>query len=531
MFTRSSLSSLRRLSQHRQKAYRDRIALMSRRRDEARTDETTLSEGLRLNVALEGIAKSADAAGLTIDELILMAKHDNQRHPEDRLFTKSNLEGAATPLEVLRRTLSVRSVLSTTSSFAERMEDLRTADLRTLKLTEIGRGSFGMVYEIPGTEWCLKKTLTSPRTTWVEFTNGKLISERVNNRATKTIISSEKFPDALMARVPRYLCSYGMSNSENPEGWFKMNGHRFPVENGGQKPGPVICLERIMPLPKPFRENLIRHYFKPEKREAALVDKRNKACLCRAYLGCVSNDVAIDKLEKERATLQDFPLYLDMLRELDMKPFTIARDMALGLAAGHWSANVDMLDVEFVIGSRPFQREPEIAPVSRADKKAAAEKSGARVRNMCPYPGPGQNRPSFRNRAIQLWMIDFNKAEKFNASVDNDYNKTIRQLVFNTRSTDGPYYPRVLDKNEYEWNLWIEFANTYIAASKVILNELKEDAETVGLSPTAEQAGQVMKRPGRVINEWMRAEAMESNVTSLQFSKKIKNNGWRVPRE
>jgi hypothetical protein len=322
-----------------------------------------------------------------------------------------------------------------------------------------------------------------------------------------------------------------MSDSENSEGWFKRNGYRFPVENGGQKPGPVICLERIMPLPKLIRDNLIRHYFEPKKREAALVDKRNKACLCRAYLGCVSDDVAADKLEKERATLQNFPLYLDMLQELDMEPFTIARDMALGLAAGHWSANVNMLDVEYVIGSRPFQREPELTPVSRADKKAAAKKSGARVRNMGPDQGPGQNRPSFRNRAIQLWMIDFKKAEQFDASVGSNYKKNIQQLVFNTRSTDGPYYPRVLAKNEYEWNLWIEFANTYIAASRIILNELREDAETVGLSHTEKDVKQVMKRPVLVINEWMEAEAMENNVTRDQLKKRIRDNNWRVLRE
>jgi anti-sigma-K factor RskA len=31
---------------------------------------------------------------------------------------------------------------------------------------------------------------------------------------------------------------------------------------------------------------------------------------------------------------------------------TIAQDMALGLAAGHWTARANMLDVEYVIGSR-----------------------------------------------------------------------------------------------------------------------------------------------------------------------------------
>ncbi|CAG9990613.1 unnamed protein product [Clonostachys byssicola] len=31
---------------------------------------------------------------------------------------------------------------------------------------------------------------------------------------------------------------------------------------------------------------------------------------------------------------------------------TIAQDMALGLAAGHWAARANLLDIEYVIGSR-----------------------------------------------------------------------------------------------------------------------------------------------------------------------------------
>jgi hypothetical protein len=502
---------------------------MSRRREEARTDETTLSEGMKRNIELEGISKFAQHVELTIDELLLNDKREHLTNAENKHFTKPNLEGATNPLEILKRTLSVRSVLSTHSSFAERMKALRNADPNNLCLAEIGCGSFGRVYEIPGTEWCLKKTLKSPEAMWIEFINGKKISQAVNNQAATAILQSEEFPDDLMPRVPRYLCSYGMEDFESTQRWFRNNGHMFPVENGGQKPGPVICLERIMPLPKLVRESLIQHYFNPEKQAAALADEKNKACICRAYLGCESKEIPPAKLEQQRETLQNFPLYLDQLLELEMDPQIIARDMALGLAAGHWAANIDMLDVEYVIGSRPFMRENEIGPISKADIKAAKEKSNRRVRNMSAKNAPKQQRLSFRNRAIRLWMIDFNKAETFDASLGRNYDKSIAQLVANTRSTDGPYYPRVVAKNEYQWKLWVCFARTYIRASQTILTETIDRNRAIGLSYRSKDEELVLKRPVYIINEWIKAEATEYGISSKQFKKMLQDNKWEMP--
>lgn len=496
---------------------------MDKRRKEAASDETSLSEGLSRNVRLEGIVNFARTTGLAIDQILLdekKARSENER----QLFSKLSLGDATTPLEILKRTLSVRSVLSTHSSFAERMDALRHADPRRLKLAEIGRGSFGVVYEIPGTEWCLKKTLTAPEILWEEFANGLIISNNVNRGAWDAILANEDFQDALMPRVPRYLCSYGMEDGQSAERWFKNNGYMFPVDNGGQKPGPVICLERIMPLPKLIRENLIRLYFRPEKQKEALADKKNKACICRPYLGCTSQEIAADKRQRECETLQNFPLYLDILNELAMDPLTIATDMALGLAAGHWAANVNMLDVEYVIGSRPHAQQ-ETAPLSKTDTKDITSSSTRRrVRDMTA--NVEDRGPSFRNRAIQLWMIDFNKIKTFNPSVVQDYDKTIQQLVFTTRSTDGPYYPRVLARNEEEWMLWLHFARTYIQASKVILQHQYDKVERCEGERKNKRKELVMKRPSRVMNEWMRAEASEYGVSSKEFMNNLERNKW-----
>lgn len=508
---------------------------MASRREAGRTDETTLTEGLRRNLQLEDISAFAEATGMSIERLVEEERQNQlvsaiRQAGQDQKFSKAVVGDAARPIDILKRVLSVRSVLSTDSSFAERMEALKDADPKNLKLSVIGIGSFGAVYEIPGMEWCLKKTLVNPLHLWTEFVNGKIVSEAVNGDALKVILKSGEFGNALMPRVPKYYCSFGMGDAESTEHWFKQHGHLFPAEGSSQKPGPVIGLERIMPLPKIIRHSLIRHYFKPEKQNDALADVKNKACICRPYLGSTSDEVEPDKRERECQALQNFPLYLDMLDELEMDAFTIARDMALGLAAGHWSARIDMMDVEFVIGSRQHLVTPDPAPLSNADEKAARSKSTHRVRNMSTAAVADQRQgPSFHNRAIQLWMIDFDKVSTLNTSVEKGvYEANIDKLVYATRATDGPYHPRVLARTEREWNLWLTFAKTYIDASRTILNAQLQPSRDAGI-PMRKEEELVLKRPSRVINKWMEAECNENRVKGKQFKAMLKQKGWEMP--
>lgn len=60
------------------------------------------------------------------------------------------------PSKVLKKMLSVRSVVSTTSSFAARMQEASTID--TLQsFVEIGKGSRGRVFEQVGTTQVVKR--------------------------------------------------------------------------------------------------------------------------------------------------------------------------------------------------------------------------------------------------------------------------------------------------------------------------------------------------------------------------------------
>ncbi|CAH0003067.1 unnamed protein product [Clonostachys byssicola] len=489
----------------------------------ARTDQKTLIEGLSRNRANERIV-NFPYPNPTIDQVIIDAQREKVARSKDKALikalAKASFGNTNYPRDVLKKALSVRAVPSTA---AERKEALRDANLSTLKLVQIGRGSFGTVFGILGTEWCLKKTLTSPDRLWEEFIMGQRMRQRVNGTASDAIFKSEQFQKVIMPMVPRYTWSGGMDDAESAGRLFKNIGHIFPVENEGQKPGPVICLERIMPLPKLIRDNLIKLYFKPENRRKALADKANKHCLCRPYLGRRSSEIAPDKREKELQTLQNFPLYLDQLEDLRMEPLIIAQDMAMGLAAVHWSARANMLGVEYVIGSRPLTP-PEVRfLVLDADEEAMRSGSYShRVRDMAPRA------PIRRNRPFQLWMVDFDKVSRFKLSLGNNYRGEIEQLVRDTR-TSGPYYPRALPNSEGDWKLWLAFATTYISASKIILNSILRPVVDLGVSVPEKQLKLIFKRPSRIMNEWMRAESIEYNIDLDRFIDQAKSNGWEMP--
>jgi hypothetical protein len=71
--------------------------------------------------------------------------------------------------DLLKRTLSVGSVQSTSSNFAPRMNAARfSRPLDHLKFRDIGRGSCGSIFEIPGTPYAIKKG-TNTTAIWNDY--------------------------------------------------------------------------------------------------------------------------------------------------------------------------------------------------------------------------------------------------------------------------------------------------------------------------------------------------------------------------
>ena len=251
-----------------------------------------------------------------------------------------------------------------------------------------------------------------------------------------------------------------------------------------------------------------------------LSNVENDACLCRAYLGKNSVDVDPARRQQELQTLQNFPIYLDMMQEMQMDPFSVARDMALGIAAIHWTANYNALDVEFVFGSAIHNPQKLANPTNITNQNLTAAEKKRPIR----FKKHEQQSTGFRNRAVQLWMIDFNKVERFDPSVFKNYHANIRQLVADTRSADGPYHPRVLVRNEYEWNLWVYFAKSYIKASQVIF-QAEFGRNTYGDERSQQVLDLNMKRPVHFIDVWMEFEAAEGGMNVKTFAQRVKDNG------
>lgn len=86
----------------------------------------------------------------------------------------------------------------------------------------------------------------------------------------------------------------------------------------------------------------------PDFQQEAKDDEDNKDCLVRIYLG----ERQTGRMQAEGYdSLRNFPLRLDMIEDLELETLDLAGEMALGLATLHWQAQVEGMDVEFVLGS------------------------------------------------------------------------------------------------------------------------------------------------------------------------------------
>ncbi|MCJ1334229.1 hypothetical protein MMC10_010936 [Thelotrema lepadinum] len=177
---------------------------------------TTLSEGMKRSLRISELGEEAGKRGLNVEEyveehMLLEGNYDESKEEYDveelQSFVVKSAPKDKTPqdaLELLRQCLSVKSILSTGSSFAERMEALRKENPRTTKLRVIGRGTYGTVFEIPGTDKAIKKTLLPRQSLYDEFIRGKKICASIHMEAAPIFSANAKF-DGLLVPVRKVL--------------------------------------------------------------------------------------------------------------------------------------------------------------------------------------------------------------------------------------------------------------------------------------------------------------------------------------
>lgn len=349
------------------------------------------------------------------------------------------------PSDILKRTLSVKSVVSTFSSFAERMNRVRaraTGDDEH-ELRVIGLGSCGSVFELPGTDVAYKKG-SDTAAMWKDFRLTNAVHNAV--REARDVLQ-EAFEESTIPRTPR-CHEFFLPESA---AWWEANLQRFPQDH--RKQGAVFVVDRILPLPQQTREALIKLYFddSEEGQKEAIKDEENRACLVRVYLG---ERETLKQQSESYDSLRNFPMRLNMIEELGLEKSALAVEMAVGLAIIHWQAQVDGMDTEFVLGS-------------------AAEKPLEEPKGYTKDSPPREvHAIDFKRRATHMWMLDFDKATPIKLTHDDVDKKLVPAFLGN-----DPYFPRP----DIDEQLWVEFSSAYLKSSKVILKGKKEKGSVMRL--------------------------------------------------
>lgn len=339
------------------------------------------------------------------------------------------------PDEILKKTLSIHSVVSTSSSFAERMNRNKSKGEDKLDLRTIGLGSCGTVFEIGGTELAYKKGSKIN-----EIRQDFDLTNRVHDAITATRLMLQKtFGTYTVPQIPR---CHGFVNPDD-EDWWAENLQRFPQTH--RTKGALFTVDRILPLPQKTREALIKKYFDDDEKiqNEAMNDEENQHCLVRVYLGQNENPT---QQSSAYESLRNFPMRLNMFEDLDLETSELTIRMAIGLAIVHWQAQVDGMDIEFVLGS---------AATIKSELGKAYEG------DTLPHSVKFLN---FEKRSIHLWILDFDKASRIEININDVDKKLVPAFLGN-----DPYYPRP----DVDEDLWNEFCSAYLKASKLILKSKK----------------------------------------------------------
>lgn len=210
---------------------------------------------------------------------------------------------------------------------------------------------------------------------WLDF----LYTNRVNIEIARKEKPQDAFPESTLPNTPE--CSHFFLQ----EPWKD-----FPNRPDHRS---SFRADMILPLPKPIREALI--YFDDDETEQAREkeSQENKDCLVRLYLG---ENEGQNQEETFYDSLRNFPLRLNIVLDLELDAFSLSREMAITLSVVHWQAQVDGLNIEFVLGNAMATESDRRKPYTTAPSTATV--AAWRSKSL-----------DFTKRAIHLWVIDFDK--------------------------------------------------------------------------------------------------------------------------
>ncbi|KAJ5180686.1 hypothetical protein N7492_003896 [Penicillium capsulatum] len=308
---------------------------------------------------------------------------------------------------------------------------------------EIGVGSVGKVFGQLASPWAFKVLLLDR-------------TEKLWNNYIMRLRIQYSF-DALgemagLVEVPRVAWFADKSST-----FWEENLDLFPDESTfPRRPREVLCMERVFPLPEKIRHALIDVFCSPVNSSKAKATPANKDCLVRLLLGRKRYGASRPG-GSMFFSLRNFKLHVDQIQELELDAEEYARNMADALAVLHWHTKVDAMDIEFVLGSTPLDRNS----VRRALPLKDIERL---VPGSSTYEHTINANSEFKKRTVSLWILDFDAC----SSISMD-EPGLRQAVKAFFGTD-PFCPRPYSQDTYSQNLWAVFSERYITTGRRVSN-------------------------------------------------------------
>ncbi|EMD63470.1 hypothetical protein COCSADRAFT_51041, partial [Bipolaris sorokiniana ND90Pr] len=297
----------------------------------------------------------------------------------------------------------------------------------------VGRGQCGTVLALNDTDWVIKIP-NSPSKVDELFTDYQIHYSVYSALAPLTSVKIS---------VPR------------PEAWITHGNTIWfvtaPCFPKGSPPIPNYGLisKRILSVPLCFREDIV-DLLCPEAIKTEFLERHeNKDCLVRLYLGrrsCTSHR------ESGNIRLRNFPLHVNEMKQLWLRPESYTITMAQTLAFLHWKAGIDANDIEFVLvgGHLVSSSYPSEQEVRAATKHTAGR---LHVTNI-------------RNQQTSMWLLDFNQCQHFEYHADGEAGcKEVMKKLAEGFWFNDPYYPRPNATDDEDKKLWDIFVEHYLKTS------------------------------------------------------------------
>ncbi|EXJ64562.1 hypothetical protein A1O7_00898 [Cladophialophora yegresii CBS 114405] len=338
--------------------------------------------------------------------------------------------------EILKQTLSFGTMNLETSSSAGPKNEARFLPCYGRQLRDIGRGSCGSVFEVPGTTFAIKKGANT-KAIWNDF---NLTNHAYNSYLTWAGLLTHSFPGRRVPRVPGAQFFNGPASTD----FWDVALKQFP--KGDRTRAAAFHIDRILPVPQRTRMALVREFYQDSRRtqHSVLSNQANKDCLIRVYLG--SNNPSTQAYDVT-TTLRNFPLYLDQAKLIGLDITAYAEEMAIGFAILHWQAQIDAADTEFVIGSSTSTTFRTTYPDHDA------------------RPPPTSTVDDFTHRETQMWMLDYDKCTKVDLDAKDAASAVVNKYLVAVTGND-PYFPHP----RLDIDLWQRFRTAYLKASKMIIS-------------------------------------------------------------